>query len=222
MSDVSICSTGTPVAMKRTPNRFSSGERVRRQQRRELPLLGHRDRVGGVGRAREIAQPQRIVAEQMIEAVHQPDVRPVIADADQFDAVAAVGRNAAPRASPSAARRFRSSCRGAAPRRTTAAARSTRAARCSRRSRRSRTRPAPRRRRARCGAQGCAQIAAWPAPATANTSPARSGTEASSSAPMTSASPTAHPISSMAIKAAASRCGRVAGGKGPVSSRCTR
>ena len=40
----------------------------------------------------EVAEPQRVVAEQMVEVVDQADVRPVVTDADQFDAVAPVGR----------------------------------------------------------------------------------------------------------------------------------
>ena len=65
---------------------------IGRHQRRERALVGAGDRVRRAGGALEVHQPQRIVAEQMIEVVDQPDVRPMIGDADQFDAVAAVGR----------------------------------------------------------------------------------------------------------------------------------
>ena len=65
---------------------------IRRHQRRELPLVDTGHRVGRVGGALEVHQPQRIVPEQMIEVVNEPDVRPVIGDADQLDAVAAIGR----------------------------------------------------------------------------------------------------------------------------------
>ena len=55
-----------------------------------MPLIGSRNRVGSVGRMREVLQPQRIVSEYMLAAVDHADVRPVIADADQLDAVAMV------------------------------------------------------------------------------------------------------------------------------------
>jgi hypothetical protein len=46
---------------------------------------------GAAVRAHEIQQPQRIVTKQVIEVVNQPDVRPMIIDADQLDPIAAIG-----------------------------------------------------------------------------------------------------------------------------------
>src|SRR6266446_2179442 len=72
LSDESICSTGTPVAMKRKG-----------------------DGVARMGRLLEPAQSQRIVAEHVIETLCEREVRPVIVDADELHAVTPVGRRGA-------------------------------------------------------------------------------------------------------------------------------
>ena len=66
-----------------------------RASRAKDGLPGHRVRRGGG--AFEVLQPQRIVPKQMIEVVNEPDIRPMIAHADQFDAVAATRAQAIPR-----------------------------------------------------------------------------------------------------------------------------
>ena len=106
-------------------------------QRRESAAARRRPpcRPRAVARSKSI-EPQRVVPEQMIEAVDQPDVRPVIGDADQFDAVAAVGRGGGLELGLQQRDGFVGRCPGAAPRNATAAARSTRSARCSSRDRR--------------------------------------------------------------------------------------
>ena len=109
---------------------------IGRHQRRKLPLVDAGHRVGRGGGALEVHQPQRIVPEQMVEVVNEPDVRPMIGDADQFDAVAAVGRGGGLELGLQQRDGFVRRCPGAAPRIATASARSTRSAHCSSQDRR--------------------------------------------------------------------------------------
>jgi hypothetical protein len=74
---------------------IANAERVGRIERRERPLARRRDRVADFRGVIEPFQPQRIVPETVLAAVDQADVRPMIADADQLDAVAMVRRCAA-------------------------------------------------------------------------------------------------------------------------------
>ena len=69
---------------------IGEGRAVGRIERREHALTRRRDRVLRARRVIEPFQPQRIVAEHMLATLDQADVRPVICDPDQLDAVAVV------------------------------------------------------------------------------------------------------------------------------------
>src|SRR6266496_3247651 len=64
------------------PEKVGEGRAIRRIERREAPLLRRRDGVSDGGRLLEIPEPQRVLAEHMIEPVDETEIRPVIADAD--------------------------------------------------------------------------------------------------------------------------------------------
>ena len=62
---------------------------VGREQGRELALVGQAHVVLGAGRRAVEREPQRVVAQRVLEAVREAGVRPVEAEAGQLDAVAA-------------------------------------------------------------------------------------------------------------------------------------
>ncbi len=84
-------------------NRHSAGDEAHAEQigegravggteRREATLRSQGNGVADPRRLLEPAQPQRIVAEHVVEIVREREIRPVIVDADQLDAIAPVGR----------------------------------------------------------------------------------------------------------------------------------
>ena len=113
------------------------GRAVGRKQWREGALIRLRHRVADAGRAGEIGEPQWVMSEQVIEALGERHVRPVIGDADQFHPVAAIGRRRLGELRLDERDGRIVGLADAALRRATAAGRSIRSARCSRRDRQS-------------------------------------------------------------------------------------
>ena len=83
-----MVSIGAPVTMKRRPRRLASVRAVGGKQGRELALVGEPDVIVRPGGGAVEAEPQRIVAQRILQPMRQAGVGPMEAESGELDAVA--------------------------------------------------------------------------------------------------------------------------------------